>query len=99
MNVATQEIAAVGAHLNEVYPMLPFTPVRGSGVYLENAAGRVLEIHARAAHRSERQHRIDLVQMRADGGDLLRCYVHHSHPAAGAVRPVVSGQPSNLLAH
>jgi acetylornithine/succinyldiaminopimelate/putrescine aminotransferase len=26
--------------LNEVYPMLPFTPVRGVGVYLENAAGR-----------------------------------------------------------
>jgi acetylornithine/N-succinyldiaminopimelate aminotransferase len=26
--------------LNEVYPMLPFTPVRGAGVYLENAAGR-----------------------------------------------------------
>jgi len=40
MNVATHEIAAVSAHLNEVYPMLPFTPVRGQGVYLENAAGR-----------------------------------------------------------
>jgi acetylornithine/succinyldiaminopimelate/putrescine aminotransferase len=40
MNVATHEIAAVGAHLNEVYPMLPFTPVRGHGVWLENAAGR-----------------------------------------------------------
>ena len=40
MNVATNEIAAVGAHLDEVYPMLPFTPVRGMGVYLENAAGR-----------------------------------------------------------
>src|SRR6187551_2166133 len=40
MNVATHEIAAVSAHLNEVYPMLPFTPVRGVGVYLENAAGR-----------------------------------------------------------
>ena len=24
MNVATHEIAAVGAHLNEVYPLLPF---------------------------------------------------------------------------
>jgi acetylornithine/N-succinyldiaminopimelate aminotransferase len=46
MNVATQEVAAVGAHLNEVYPMLPFTPVRGSGVYLENAAGRrVLDLY------------------------------------------------------
>jgi acetylornithine/succinyldiaminopimelate/putrescine aminotransferase len=33
-------MAAVSAHLNEVYPMLPFTPVRGQGVYLENAAGR-----------------------------------------------------------
>lgn len=40
MNVATHEIAGVSAHLNEVYPMLPFTPVRGLGVYLENAAGR-----------------------------------------------------------
>jgi acetylornithine/N-succinyldiaminopimelate aminotransferase len=40
MSVATHEMAAVGAHLNEVYPMLPFTPVRGQGVYLENAAGR-----------------------------------------------------------
>jgi acetylornithine/N-succinyldiaminopimelate aminotransferase len=46
MNVATHEIAAVGAHLNEVYPMLPFSPVRGSGVYLENAAGRrVLDLY------------------------------------------------------
>ena len=46
MNVATHEIAAVGAHLNEVYPMLPFTPVRGLGVYLENAAGRrILDLY------------------------------------------------------
>ena len=40
MSVATHEMAAVRAHLNEVYPMLPFEPVRGLGVYLENAAGR-----------------------------------------------------------
>ena len=46
MNVATHEVAAVGAHLNEVYPMLPFTPVRGTGVYLENAAGRrILDLY------------------------------------------------------
>lgn len=46
MNVATNEIAAVGAHLNEVYPMLPFTPVKGVGVYLENAAGRrILDLY------------------------------------------------------
>jgi acetylornithine/N-succinyldiaminopimelate aminotransferase len=46
MSVATHEIAAVGAHLNEVYPMLPFTPVRGAGVYLENAAGRrILDLY------------------------------------------------------
>jgi acetylornithine/succinyldiaminopimelate/putrescine aminotransferase len=46
MSVATHEIAAVSAHLNEVYPMLPFTPVRGVGVYLENAAGRrVLDLY------------------------------------------------------
>jgi acetylornithine/N-succinyldiaminopimelate aminotransferase len=40
MSVAKHEIDAVSAHLNEVYAMLPFTPVRGHGVYLENAAGR-----------------------------------------------------------
>jgi acetylornithine/N-succinyldiaminopimelate aminotransferase len=46
MNVARHEVAAVGAHLNEVYPMLPFTPVRGLGVHLENAAGRrVLDLY------------------------------------------------------
>jgi acetylornithine/succinyldiaminopimelate/putrescine aminotransferase len=46
MSVATHEIGAVSAHLNEVYPMLPFTPVRGLGVYLENAAGRrVLDLY------------------------------------------------------
>jgi acetylornithine/N-succinyldiaminopimelate aminotransferase len=46
MNAATNEIAAIGAHLNEVYPMLPFTPVKGTGVYLENAAGRrVLDLY------------------------------------------------------
>src|SRR5688572_19401680 len=46
MSVATHEMAAVGAHLNEVYPMLPFTPVRGIGVYLENAAGRrILDLY------------------------------------------------------
>jgi acetylornithine/N-succinyldiaminopimelate aminotransferase len=46
MNVATHELAAVGAHLNEVYPMLPFTPVRGQGVYLEDADGRrILDLY------------------------------------------------------
>jgi acetylornithine/N-succinyldiaminopimelate aminotransferase len=46
MNAATREAAVVGAHLNEVYPMLPFTPVRGAGVYLEDAAGRrVLDLY------------------------------------------------------
>lgn len=40
MSVAKHEIAAVSAHLTEVYPMLPFAPVRGHGVWLENAAGR-----------------------------------------------------------
>jgi acetylornithine/succinyldiaminopimelate/putrescine aminotransferase len=39
-------MAAVRAHLNEVYPMLPFEPVRGLGVYLENAAGRrILDLY------------------------------------------------------
>ena len=46
MNPATHDIAAVGAHLNEVYPMLPFTPARGAGVFLEDAAGRrVLDLY------------------------------------------------------
>lgn len=46
MSVATHEIAHVGAHLNEVYPMLPFAPVRGRGVYLEDAAGRrILDLY------------------------------------------------------
>jgi acetylornithine/succinyldiaminopimelate/putrescine aminotransferase len=41
MNVAmNNEIAAVHAHLNEVYTMLPFTPVKGSGAWLEDAQGR-----------------------------------------------------------
>jgi acetylornithine/succinyldiaminopimelate/putrescine aminotransferase len=42
MNVAKQQIAAVAAHLNEVYAMLPFEPVKGSGVWLEDAAGRLV---------------------------------------------------------
>jgi len=40
MNVALNEVAAMHAHLNEVYTMLPFTPAKGSGVWLEDAAGR-----------------------------------------------------------
>lgn len=31
---------ARGAHLDEVYPTLPFTPVKGSGAWLEDADGR-----------------------------------------------------------
>ena len=35
------------AHLDEVYPILPFEPVRGEGVYLTDAAGRrVLDLYA-----------------------------------------------------
>jgi acetylornithine/succinyldiaminopimelate/putrescine aminotransferase len=46
MSAVTNESGARGAHLNEVYPMLPFEPVRGSGVFLENAAGRrVLDLY------------------------------------------------------
>jgi acetylornithine/succinyldiaminopimelate/putrescine aminotransferase len=34
------------AHLDEVYALLPFTPVRGDGVYLEDASGRrVLDLY------------------------------------------------------
>lgn len=32
--------ASTPAHLDEVYPLLPFEAVRGDGVYLEDAAGR-----------------------------------------------------------
>jgi acetylornithine/succinyldiaminopimelate/putrescine aminotransferase len=46
MNAVTREVRAAGAHLNEVYPMLPFTPLRGEGVWLEDAAGRrVLDLY------------------------------------------------------
>ena len=46
MNVARNEVAQVHAHLNEVYTMLPFAPVKGSGVWLEDAAGRrVLDLY------------------------------------------------------
>src|SRR5690606_39264585 len=46
MNAVTREMRAVGAHLNEVYPMLPFTPLRGDGVWLEDASGRrVLDLY------------------------------------------------------
>ncbi len=35
-----------GAHLNEVYPTLPYKPVSGAGVYLEDADGRrVLDLY------------------------------------------------------
>jgi acetylornithine/N-succinyldiaminopimelate aminotransferase len=32
--------AVKGAHLDEVYPTLPFTPVKGTGTWLEDADGR-----------------------------------------------------------
>jgi acetylornithine/succinyldiaminopimelate/putrescine aminotransferase len=35
-----------GAHLDEVYPTLPYEPVSGTGVYLEDASGRrVLDLY------------------------------------------------------
>ncbi|HEY8520386.1 MAG TPA: aminotransferase class III-fold pyridoxal phosphate-dependent enzyme [Gammaproteobacteria bacterium] len=34
------QVRARGAYLDEVYPLLPFTAVRGRGVYLEDEAGR-----------------------------------------------------------
>ena len=40
MNVALNEVSHVHAHLDEVYTLLPFAPVKGSGVWLEDAAGR-----------------------------------------------------------
>ena len=35
-----------GANLSEVYPLVPFLPVAGQGVYLRDAAGRrVLDLY------------------------------------------------------
>jgi acetylornithine/succinyldiaminopimelate/putrescine aminotransferase len=46
MSVATTETHEQGAHLGEVYSLLPFEPVRGEGVFLENAAGRrILDLY------------------------------------------------------
>ena len=37
---------AVGAHLDEVYPIMSFQPVKGEGVWLEDASGRrVLDLY------------------------------------------------------
>jgi acetylornithine/succinyldiaminopimelate/putrescine aminotransferase len=37
---------AVGAHLDEVYPIMSFKPVKGEGVWLEDASGRrVLDLY------------------------------------------------------
>jgi len=39
-------MSAGTAHLNEVYPMLPFEPVSGQGVYIEDGGGRrVLDLY------------------------------------------------------
>ncbi len=44
MSAATT--AAPHAHLDEVYPLLPFEPVAGEGVWLEDTAGRrVLDLY------------------------------------------------------
>jgi acetylornithine/succinyldiaminopimelate/putrescine aminotransferase len=46
MNVASREVGMPHAHLDEVYALLPFEPVRGEGVYLEAADGRrVLDLY------------------------------------------------------
>jgi acetylornithine/succinyldiaminopimelate/putrescine aminotransferase len=46
MALMNDEVAAMHAHLNEVYTMLPFTPVKGTGVWLEDAsARRVLDLY------------------------------------------------------
>ena len=46
MNAASKGLTAQHAHLDEVYSLLPFTPVRGRGVYLEDAAGRrILDLY------------------------------------------------------
>src|SRR5262245_5486380 len=73
---------------------------RVAAVDVEHAAARgVLEPHAGAFDRRERQHRVDLVEMRVHVRDLVQSNVHQSHPAAGAVNPKSSGNPSNRFAH
>src|SRR6185295_19682076 len=73
---------------------------RMAAIQIENPApGGVLEPHALPTHRRERQHRINFVQMCAYGGHLVCRYAHYNHPAAGAVKPIVSGNPSNRFAH
>ena len=38
---------AAGAHLSEIYPLLPWEPVKGEGVYLHDGSGRrVLDLYA-----------------------------------------------------
>lgn len=44
--MTVNSLAAAPAHLDEVYPLLPFEPVSGQGVYLEDAEGRqVLDLY------------------------------------------------------
>jgi acetylornithine/succinyldiaminopimelate/putrescine aminotransferase len=46
MTAGTKGTPVQHAHLDEVYSLLPFTPARGAGVYLEDAAGRrVLDLY------------------------------------------------------
>lgn len=46
MQAVKQASSAVHAHLDEVYSLLPFMPVRGHGVHLEDAAGRrILDLY------------------------------------------------------
>ena len=74
---------------------------RMPAIEIEHApALRVLEPHAGAFDRRERQHRVDLVEMRVHRGHLVvHRDIHHSHPAAGAVNPISSGNPSKRFAH
>src|SRR5687768_10422984 len=71
---------------------------RVTAIQVEDAApGGVLEGDTVSAYGCKRQHGIDFAQMRAYGG-MCR-YAHHSHPAAGAVRPALSGNPNSRFAH
>ncbi len=74
---------------------------RVSAIEIEHASTlRVLEPHAGALHRRERQHRVHLVEMRVHRDHpVVHRDVHQSHPAAGAVNPMSSGSPSKRLAH
>ena len=76
---------------------------RGDGVtavqieHLASVGAR--KIDAVTLHGFERQQRVHLVEMRVALLHQSLRRRHHNHPAAAAVKPAVSGKPSNRFAH